>query len=248
MLHDLTAFSSMARCGTVLRRSGEGAANMEAAASAIVEYLYSHFLDADSKRALALVRLFKTRAYGELESNLKGIASSLVAQTPPFETKCLTLMATIGDKPEWCSRHLSNGHQTIPLLSEEGVARIPMIAGLIRQLGISIADVLQPSPSLLADLSQRTFNVFHVPEALGSAIVPVQDGFVIPERIRSCVGFGGMLPDGNLFALIMFSRVSIPRRTALMLKPLSLSVKAALLPFIDDDALIATSTSRSEQA
>jgi hypothetical protein len=84
---------------------------------------------------------------------------------------------------------------------------------------------------LLADLSQRTFNVFHVADALGSPMVPAQQEFIAPEGIRSCLGFGGMLPEGNLFAVILFSRVRIPGETASMFKPLSLSVKAALLPY-----------------
>ena len=83
----------------------------------------------------------------------------------------------------------------------------------------------------LVRLFQRTFNVFHVAEAVGSPSIPAQQDFVIPAGIRSCLGFGGMLPRGDLFALIMFSRVSIPYKTAAMFKTLSLSVKSAILPF-----------------
>jgi hypothetical protein len=45
------------------------------------------------------------------------------------------------------------------------------------------------------------------------------------------LGFGGMLPSGNLFVVILFSKVYIPRETADMFRPLSLSVRLAVLPF-----------------
>lgn len=37
---------------------------------------------------------------------------------------------------------------------------------------------------------------------------------IVPFGIRSVLGFGGMLPDGNLFAIIMFSKVPVPREKA----------------------------------
>jgi hypothetical protein len=56
---------------------------------------------------------------------------------------------------------------------------------------------------------------------------------VIPHGIRSVLGFGGVLPSGDLFAMILFSRVRIPREIAELFKTLSLNVKVALLPFVD---------------
>jgi hypothetical protein len=46
------------------------------------------------------------------------------------------------------------------------------------------------------------------------------------------LGFGGILPSGNLFVIIMFSKVPIPRQTADMFKSLTLSVKVTILPFV----------------
>ncbi len=230
---DLTRFSmsSMAVCGAALRKMGEGAGSMEEAAERSVEYLYESLTGPAGERAFALVRLFKTHPYQFLDGGLQAFARQLAGMEPPPRMKCLTLLATRGDRPEWCTRAGSAGHQAIPLASVEGVGRIPMIANLIQQFGVEISEVLSPPPPMLADLSQRTFNVFHVAEALGSAAVPAQEQFVAPEKIHSCLGFGGMLPDGDLFAVVMFSRIAIPAATASMFKPLSLSVKTALLPF-----------------
>jgi hypothetical protein len=88
-----------------------------------------------------------------------------------------------------------------------------------------------PGRDLLVDMEQKTFNVFHVPHAEDSPYVPDQESFVVPFGIRSVVGFGGLLPPADLFAIILFSRVPIERDTANLFAPLALSVKLALLPF-----------------
>ena len=54
---------------------------------------------------------------------------------------------------------------------------------------------------------------------------------MIPEEIKSVLGFGGLLPSGNLFAVIMFSKVPIGADAASMFRSISLSVTQVLLPF-----------------
>jgi hypothetical protein len=112
------------------------------------------------------------------------------------------------------------------------VARLPMIAQLVHQLGLDAGAVLRPDPALLVDLEQKTYNVFHVPEARGSLHVPDQDDFVVPWGVRSVVGFGGVLTSGNFFAVILFSTIPVPRATADLFRPLALSAKLAVLPFV----------------
>jgi hypothetical protein len=79
--------------------------------------------------------------------------------------------------------------------------------------------------------------VFHVAEALGSPFVPAQDPFVKRHGVRSVLGFGGMLPTGDLFTVILFTRVPVPRATAELFKPLALSTKLAILPFVGNPGL-----------
>jgi hypothetical protein len=83
----------------------------------------------------------------------------------------------------------------------------------------------------LLGLEERKLNVFHVPEAVGSPYIPAQESFVIPCGVKSVQGFGGLLPSGNLFAIIMFSKVEISSSTAEKFKTLASNVKSALLPF-----------------
>ena len=106
-----------------------------------------------------------------------------------------------------------------------------MIARLIEQLGIPLGAVVQPAPELIVDLAQNSWNVFHVEQAEGSPYIPAQEEFVARYGIRSVIGFGGILPSGALFAVIIFTRVPVPSETAQLFKTLALNVKLALIPF-----------------
>jgi hypothetical protein len=106
-----------------------------------------------------------------------------------------------------------------------------MIAQLIRQLGVEISALLSET-GLVIDATQHTFNVFYVGEAVGSPVIPAQQEFVIPYGVHSVLGFGGVMPSGELFATILFSKTTIPRDVADLFKTLALNVKVALLPFV----------------
>ncbi|UBF23842.1 hypothetical protein K9N68_19020 [Kovacikia minuta CCNUW1] len=233
-MYDLTNFTlrEMTACGIALRKIGVGAETMEAVADRIVRHFYEGCVNPQGDKSLALVRLFKTHSYEELEPELCTVVQQALGKKPDVSSmKCLTLLATAGEHPNWNARRASQGHQAIPLVSEELVSQSPMISQLIRQMGLEMGTVLEPDPSVIVDLEQKTFNVFHIPEAQGSPFVPAQAEFVIPYGIRSVLGFGGMLPSGNLLAIIMFSKTPIPRNAAGLFEALALNAKMALLPF-----------------
>jgi hypothetical protein len=231
-LADFT-LSDMAACGAALRKLGPQAATVEDAAQIIVTYLFEQFRDGPANApACALVRLFRTRAFGRLDADLQALARQLLAGEPETpDLKCLLLAGTAGMRPEWDARTASARHRVIPLATEAMVRRSPMISQLVNQLGLEVSALLQPDPALLVDLEQKSYNVFHVAEARGSPYVPDQADFVVPYGIRSVVGFGGMLPLANLFAVILFTTVPLSRETADLFRPVALSVKLALLPF-----------------
>jgi hypothetical protein len=229
-LRDMTA------CGNALRLCGQEASATTEVAERIVSYLYDQFGDpVTGERAFALVRFFQTRTYDRLPVALQAKAQQMYggASTEP-DMKCLTLLATRGTETAWNALETSEGHQVIPLPSPGAIAAIPMISQLISQFGIEAEVLLKPNPDLIADLAQRTYNVFHVAEAAGSPHVPAQQQFVQPYGIRSVLGFGGILPSGEMFALILFSRVSIPTSTANMFRPLAVSAKLAVMPFVGE--------------
>ncbi|UVT20810.1 MAG: response regulator [Nitrospira sp.] len=218
---------------TMLRKIGGGATSMEEAAGRMVRHFYDRFLiKGTAQRSCALVRLFITQPFGRLDTDLQMRARRMLGNIQESAAhKCLVLLGTVGDEPEWNARHLSRGHQVIPLPSEQVLTTIPMISQLINQLGVDVNCVLRPTPSMLLAAEQKTYNVFHVSDAAGSPYIPAKDNFVIPFGIQSVLGFGGLLPSGELFALILFSRSCIPEETAGLFKPCALAAKVALLPF-----------------
>jgi hypothetical protein len=236
-MYDLAKFtlSDMTRCGIELRKLGAGASSMEVVAQRTVRFLYETLSSPETGEPnCALVRFFISRPYGELDAELQSFARSILGTTPSPHTKCLTLLATAGAVPAWNSRHASTGHKALPLTSEESIARSPMIAQLIRQFGVDAGAFVAPDPSFMVDAEQHNFNVFHVPEALGSPSIPAQKEFVEPFGVRSVLGFGGLLPTSELFAIIIFSKQPIPRSTADLFRPLALNAKVAILPFATD--------------
>ncbi|MDQ6888053.1 MAG: hypothetical protein M3068_12270 [Gemmatimonadota bacterium] len=235
-MYDLSEFSlsDMTLCGRELRRLGYGARSMEEIAQRIVRYFRENFrAGTTADPECALVRFFLTVPYRELEPELQRFAQTLVGgERIAPEMRCLTLLATAGEEPAWNSRQSSAGHRALPLLSEESIARSPMIAQLMGQFGIELATLLEPDPAVIVDEEQHSYNVFHIPEAAGSPFIPAQREFVQKFGIRSVLGFGGLLPSAELFAVILFSRRGIPRQTADLFKTLALNVKVALLPLL----------------
>jgi hypothetical protein len=234
-MYDLSNFTMVdaVNCGRSLRSLGSRVLTMEAAANEIVRFFYDNFVERQSKtKSCALVRLFKTHDYTTLDDDLKAFAQKMLDKTNQAQNyKCFTLLATRGINTEWDTRKGSKGHQAIPLPSIQVVEKIPMMRNLIKQMGLEINSVINPDPKIILDLSQRTFNVFHVPEAVGSPYVPAQNQFVKPYEVKSVLGFGGVLPSGNVFVVIIFSKTPISKATANCFTPLALNVKMAILPF-----------------
>jgi two-component system NtrC family sensor kinase len=232
-MYDLTRFTlaNMAQCGAELRRAGADAANLEAAANAIVQHLYENLRDAKG-RACLMVRLYKTHPFAELPRELRDFSHDLMpSELLRPDTKCLTLLGTAGDLPEWNNRHDSRRHRSIPLPTRHAIEQVPMIAQMVRQFGLDISAVLESRPEVIDELDRRTCNVFFVPEARISPFIPAQAEFVIPHGVKSALGFGGILPPGNLFAVMMFTRVAIPMETAQMFRTIALNVKMNILRF-----------------
>jgi hypothetical protein len=207
--------------------------NMEECAQNITRRLYDEFLDNENRRPqCVLVRCFKTHVLGQLPHDLRALAGQAAPeQTLDDATKCLVLLGTSGIRPEWNARQSSASHQAIPLPSPKIVARFPMIAQVLTQLGVDVAKVLRPSTGVFVDTHEELYNVFYVEDAHDSPHIPAQQAFVVPYRVQTVLGLGGMLPSGDMFMIVMFTRVKLPRDKAELFKPLAISVKNALLPF-----------------
>ncbi|MEM6452751.1 MAG: sensor histidine kinase, partial [Cyanobacteria bacterium P01_D01_bin.105] len=239
-MYDLTHLSlqNITDIGINLRGISQEADSLETVANRCTKFFYENLRDETTgDSACVLARFFRTQNYETLPEFIQAQARKAIGATAAEEdtrlgkVKCLTLLATQGEKAEWCDRKLSQGHQTIPLTNEQAVNQIPMISQLIKDLGLEINSVVAPDPDLLLTLEQKTCNVFHIPTALGSQFIPAQTDFVEPYGVKSVLGFGGMLPSGNLFAVILFTKSAIPAKTARLFKSLPLSIKMAMIPF-----------------
>jgi PAS domain S-box-containing protein len=227
--------NDMIECGRAVRKAGESASSMEEAAGEIIRLFRRTLVDRQTGEAnCPLVRCFKTHPLSHLPPDLAQIAQGSLSDQRYLrpDLPCLTLLATAGDAEPWNDRRSSRGHAAIPLESVEMVERAPMIASLLRQMGLKIDVALNPDSRLILDADQHTFNVFHVEHAQGNPSIPAQADFIRRYGILSALGFGGLLPGGELFTVIMFSRVTIPRETADMFRTIALGVKLALIPFV----------------
>jgi len=225
------SLDEVSACADVIRGLGRTTEAMEEAAQEIVTYLHEHLVDVDGRPAAALVRLYKTHPFGELEPDLREFAVEVAGHELADDVRCLTLLGTAGDLPEWTSRHASRGHKAIPLLNEQMIERLPMVLELLTQLGIDLRVVVAPGTADVADLARRSYGVFHVQDVLGSPHIPAQEEFVVPYGIASAVGFGGVLYTGDLYAVVMFTKVALSAAVAGRLRILALPIRVPLLRF-----------------
>jgi hypothetical protein len=234
-MHDLANLSvaDLAALSRAVAGTTNGTGSMESCAYKIVRHLYDNLVTPQGEPACVLARFFKTHSLGDLDPALRTVAlEALPPGTEPSPgLKCLTLLATAGAEEAWNSRHQSRGHKVIPLPSVKMVEQFPMISQLIRQLGFKVSDIVEPDATPPSDMQQRGSNVFFVEHAAGSPHIPAQQEFVLPFGVRTVVGFGDVLPSGNLFVVILFTRAHITRERAEMLNILSVGVKAAVLRY-----------------
>lgn len=247
VVYDLARFTlaDMVRCGIALREIASVSASMEEAAQKVTRYLFETLRYRDSPEpASVLVRFFKTQAYAALPEELQKFASAIANSSEIQEdTKCLILLGTAGQNPDWNSRHSSAEHKGILLESASLVQRSPMVSQLISALGLTTSQLLKPTDEILRELNQREsgFGVFFVSDAVGSSFIPAQTTFVKPYGVVSVIGFGGILADGNIFAVIIFARVHIDEATADLFRTVALNLKLGLLNLMNKPVFSADS-------
>jgi rsbT co-antagonist protein RsbR len=231
--------AEMIALGASLRSMGADAAHMEEAADRIVARLFSAFsADVGAPSSLALARFYVTARLGDLDEGLQAFAEAHAdpGMTLPPETRCMTLLASRGVRPEWCSRHQSASHKAIPMHNNGFGPRFPMFSAVFEGFGLRPEELFDADPAALQPLQQ--YGVFLLENAQGSPAIIDQEGFVEPFGVQSVLAFGGLLPNvrgrGNhheIFAVILFSKVRIPEEMADLIAPVALSVKLALLRF-----------------
>ena len=248
-MYSLARFSllEMTECSAVLRQLGEQSRSLQEAASKAVNYLFDTLGDPTTgQRDCVLVRCFKTISYSRLDTEHQQLVREKLGGIAPFpDLRCFTLVASTGAEPDWNRVDRSHRYRVIPMVSADFVKQFPMFSQLLHQFGVSTEFDVRPDGEWLVDLEEKTYNVFYVPDAVGSPYVPVQDGFVGKYGVKSVLCFGGMLPSRDLFAVILFSKTPVPRETAALCKSLALSLKTSLLAF---DEASCTDSGASQQS
>lgn len=202
-----------------LRTQVRGCSTLEAAAQHVARGVYERFIE-----STALVRVYamvkhtdappEVRAFVEKLAETSGDRARVLDATP-----VLALLGSYGADPSWCDRRTSKSHKGIPLLSGAFVDAIPMLARLLRELGIDLS-WLDEAPHQDGVATRRLlggFNgLFYVQDAntardsLGRHIIPATD-FVREHQVKTVFGTGGFYPDGTLVVCIVFTRESLLR-------------------------------------
>lgn len=205
------------------------ATSMEAMSDAIVNHIYRTLRDSDTgQHQCALVRLFRSCTVDQLPAGSR--------QTLPITTRgrdrALVLLASRGQNLLWNSRHTSQGHQAILLNKPNFDTETPMIASLIKLMGLDLLSLgnndFQP-----ANRPGGSLNLFYVEDALSSPLIPAKDDFVRPYDIKSVVGFGSLLDQTDLFTVVMFFNVRVTADMASEFNKMARAVCDLLKPFHD---------------
>lgn len=219
---DLNSFTvgDMARMAAGMRHLGEGATSIEGFANTICRTLYDRFRDEDGNRQSVLVRFYATAPLGMLPDADQGIAARLAQGPLPADTTCITLLATAGDQPSWNDRTASRSSRVIPLTDAVQLTALPVMTALMDQLGIDPAVVLTQRNNFEVPVVGERYGVFHVADNTVDAAHPAH-GFYQKHRIAAMIGFGGALPSGGLFGVMVFSRTPVSHESAQMFETLA---------------------------
>jgi serine phosphatase RsbU (regulator of sigma subunit) len=225
---DELSLRDLAALCTAITSSAKGATTMQEAADDVVRCLrYVFGTHRHGRSDIILARAFQTVRYDALPPDLKEYVDQRMGPDEPPE-RCLVLLGTDGDLPEWCDRRLSRDHRAIPLSGLDAVSSMPMVSALVEDLGVSMSTFLHGGEGLDVHRLDRDFGVFFVPEARGSNEVPAQ-GFVREHGVESVLGFGGLLPGGDLFSIVLFTRTAAAPDVVHLFRTVAVAAKLALL-------------------
>ncbi len=198
--------------------------NFEKVSQRISEEIYHQFRQESQKSLFALVRVFRICRYMELTPDLQ-------AMVDPEQKFWMALMGTMGDEPQWRSRHTSAGHKVV----SAGHERTPMLKSAFEQLGLKPGEITETNRAFFEGSTLSPF--FHVEHAPGSPHVPAQEEFVIPYQIQSVVGIGCAFISKASYLMIAFSKAPLDRKMAQTFAELSPYISTLLAAYDGRDEL-----------
>jgi serine phosphatase RsbU (regulator of sigma subunit) len=210
---------------------GTDCSSLEQFAQRVCDFLVGAFVDETGAPQAALVRMYGTAAFGALPAFEQQFVARTAPATAPATT-CLVLLGTAGTQAAWKDRTASVSHRVIPLRDAAQVDQLPMIAALLTQLGIDIKALVAARDDIVLPSQDDHYRTFYVPTAVGSPVIPAQD-FVTEHGIASAIGFGGALPGGEMYAVVLFTTVPVSLTAASLFGTVALSTSLAALDLMD---------------
>jgi len=229
-----------------VREQIQSCASLEAAAQSLVETIYREFSD-----SVVLARCFITIPLGTLPARIREFVSELAenkssAAQLADDTPVLTLLGTCGARDKWNSRHSSQGHSGIPLISASFVDSIPMIARLLKELEVDLNWLSDEEKTGFTEkeMGGGWVGSFHVRDAAtavdhqGRKIITAQD-FVAQNGIQTVFGLGGIYPRGALFTLVVFTHEIIEKERLADFVPLVPLIKVSTSSLLEEGKIFA---------
>jgi len=198
-----------------LRQEAQKGNTLQESAQRLMEAFRAYFAD-----SVVLARTYATIPQRLLPEKDRAFLQSMahaMGVLPLLGEDCmvLSLLGTSGVEAAWCDRYASREHLAVPLISQQSVAAIPMVAGLIEQLGRSAdwyARTTAPSGKGPFAVFADSFFVHDAATSRDRSsrlIVPAQE-FVRQWNLHSVMGVGGQFGAGGpILACVFFSRESL---------------------------------------
>ncbi len=237
-MFDLRKFSleDMTQIGRDWRNLGAAAGGIPAAAEHIVRYVQNQLIDGESGEPVCLLTNLYITVRGKAlspalrEIALKKLSDSTISLSQLW---CLRLIASAGMPAANEFAIATPDPQVIPIPNAQSVAQYPLFEQLLSQMGISAEYLIQDDPTLTLELAASPLNIFLIPNLEKTPQLLRPNTILIPQETHSLFGIGGMLPSGQFFFLLMFSKIEMKHEMVELFKPLALSLKLALLPYVN---------------
>ena len=227
---DLRHFSlgDMTRMGRDLRDLGVNAGNMENVSQQIVNYMQSALIDAETKEPACMMSNLYMSCPNEIEPFHPTPHQNGQALEESWQ---LMLMATAGLPANDQTNKASLVPPILPMLSAQSVAQYPIWETILTQMGMPVDYLVQKDRRFALELATTSFNLILIPNFKDKPELFQSEARYIFQQVETLFGLGGMLPSGQLFVLLMFSKIAVHDEMIELFQPLALSLKLAFLPY-----------------
>ncbi len=190
---------------------------LEQTAQKFIDEIYERL-----EETIVQARFFATVPFGKLPDANQAFVQKLaqsnnVADLVDDLTLVLSLLGTRGENKDWNSRHNSEGHVGIPLVSSAFIDEIPMMSRLLKELGLGLEWIDSKDSNIVGETMGKMSGLFYVRDAAtevdqrGRKIIAAQD-FVERYHVKTVFGLGGGYLIGKMFiTTIIFTRETIDK-------------------------------------